>query len=174
MGFSVLVGLSAVGALLGSLTIATLNPKSKLPLIQSFLGAGWGAGLVMLGLGSAMFGFAGALVAMLLLGVFQMGYMALNNSMLMMTAAPEYHGRVMSLYMLTFGIFPLMGGPLGVLGDAIGGFATFTVLGVMLIGFIILMAIVGGQRISMTAVRRAKASHEGIAEAEAETAEAAA
>ena len=120
-GFSLLVGLSAVGALIGSLVIAALNPRSKLPLIQSFLGAGWGAGLVLLGLGSAVFGFPGALAAMVLLGIFQMGYMALNNSMLMMTASPEYHGRVMSLYMLTFGIFPLMGGPLGVLGDAIGG-----------------------------------------------------
>ena len=102
---------------------------------------------------------------MLLLGVFQMGYMALNNSMLMMTAAPEYHGRVMSLYMLTFGIFPLMGGPLGVLGDAIGGFATFTALGVALVVFIVLMAIVGGQ--PSLSPRRAKSSHEGIAEAEA-------
>ena len=173
-GFSVLVGLSAVGALIGSLVIATLNPRSKLPLIQSALGAGWGAGLVLLGLGSAMFGFPGALAAMFLLGVFQMGYMALNNSMLMMTASPEYHGRVMSLYMLTFGIFPLMGGPLGVLGDAIGGFATFTALGVALVGFVALMALFGGQRITMTAARRANASHEGIAEAEAETAEAAA
>ena len=164
-GFSLLVGLSAVGALVGSLVIAALNPRSKLPLIQSFLGAGWGAGLVLLGLGSAVFGFPGALAAMVLLGIFQMGYMALNNSMLMMTASPEYHGRVMSLYMLTFGIFPLMGGPLGVLGDAIGGFATFTALGVALIGFIVLMAIFGGQR--SLSLKRAKSSHEGIAEAEA-------
>ena len=165
LGFSLLVGLSAVGALIGSLVIAALNPRSKLPLIQSFLGAGWGAGLVVLGLGSAVFGFPGAIVAMVLLGIFQMGYMALNNSMLMMTASPEYHGRVMSLYMLTFGIFPLMGGPLGVLGDAIGGFATFTALGVALIGFIVLMAIFGGQR--SLSLKRAKSSHEGIAEAEA-------
>ena len=164
-GFSLLVGLSAVGALIGSLVIAALNPRSKLPLIQSFLGAGWGAGLVLLGLGSAVFGFPGALAAMVLLGIFQMGYMALNNSMLMMTASPEYHGRVMSLYMLTFGIFPLMGGPLGVLGDAIGGFATFTALGVALIVFIVLMAIFGGQR--SLSLKRAKSSHEGIAEAEA-------
>ncbi len=164
-GFSLLVGLSAVGALVGSLVIAALNPRSKLPLIQSFLGAGWGAGLVLLGLGSAVFGFPGALAAMLLLGIFQMGYMALNNSMLMMTASPEYHGRVMSLYMLTFGIFPLMGGPLGVLGDAIGGFATFTALGVALVVFIALMAVVGGQR--ALSVKRAKSSHDGIAEAEA-------
>lgn len=167
-GFSLLVGVSAVGALLGSLTIATLNPRSKLPLIQSALGAGWGAGLVLLGLGSAVFGFPGAIAAMFLLGVFQMGYMALNNSMLMLTAAPEYHGRVMSLYMLTFGVFPLMGGPLGVLGDAIGGFATFSALGVALVAFIALMALVGGQRITMSPARRAKSSHEGIAEAEAE------
>ena len=168
LGFSLLVGLSAVGALLGSLIIATLNPRSKLPLVQSFLGAGWGAGLVLLGLGSAVFGFAGALVAMVLLGVFQMGYMALNNSMLMMTAPPQYHGRVMSLYMLTFGVFPLMGGPLGVLGDAIGGFATFTILGVALMGFIAVMAVAGGRRSMRTLPQPAKSSHEGIWEAPAD------
>ena len=167
-GFSLLVGLQALGALIGSLTIATLNPRSRLPLIQSGLGVGWGLGLVMLGMGSLVFGVWGAFAAMFLLGVFQMGYMALNNSMLMLTAAPEYHGRVMSLYMLTFGVFPLMGGPLGVLGDAIGGFATFSALGVALVGFITLMALIGAQRITMSPARRAKASHDGIAEAEAE------
>jgi MFS family permease len=144
--FSVLVGLSAVGALVGSLTIATLNPRAGLPRLQSMLGVGWGAGLIVLGLGSWAFGYPGALFAMLVIGFFQMGYMALNNSMLMMTASPQYHGRVMSLYMLTFGVFPLMGGPLGVLGDQIGGFATFTALGVGVIAFITLMAVVGTQR----------------------------
>ncbi len=146
IGFSVLVGLSAAGALLGSLAVATLNPRSRLPAIQTLLGLGWGGGLVLLGLGSAAFGMAGALLAMFLLGVFQMGYMALNNSMLMLTASPRYHGRVMSLYMLTFGVFPLMGGPLGVLGDAIGGFATFTLLGLALAAFVAAMSAFGGQR----------------------------
>lgn len=171
-GFSVLVGLSAVGALVGSLTIATLNPRSGLPRVQSMLGLGWGVGLVLLGLGSAAFGYAGALLAMLVIGFFQMGYMALNNSMLMMTAEPRYHGRVMSLYMLTFGVFPLMGGPLGVLGDAIGGFATFTLLGAGVITFISLMAVVGTQR-ALAAHAEADAEGEASRPVEAGAGEAA-
>ena len=145
-GFSVLVGVQAVGALVGSLAIAALNPRSGLPRIQSLMGLGWGGGLVVLGLGSALFGYPGALLAMLLIGFFQMGYMALNNSMLMMSASPAYHGRLMSVYMLTFGVFPLMGGPLGVLGDVIGGFATFTLLGAGLIAFVALTMLSGAQR----------------------------
>ncbi|MDA1062494.1 MAG: MFS transporter, partial [Chloroflexi bacterium] len=157
LGFSFLVGMQAVGALVGSLVIATLNPRSGLPRIQSLLGLGWGAGLIGLGLGSAAFGFAGALVAMVVIGFFQMGYMALNNSMLMMTASPAYHGRVMSLYMLTFGVFPLMGGPLGLLGDSIGGFATFTLLGASLLAFVLLMMLSGAQ-LALTAATEAPAA----------------
>ena len=144
--FTLLVGLSAVGALLGSLTVARLNPRSGLRRAQSMLGFGWGIGLVALGLGSFVLGYPGAVLASLALGFFQMGYMALNNAMLMTSSEPAYHGRIMSIYMLTFGVFPLMGAPLGVLGDLIGGYATFSLLGAGIIGFFALLWLTGAQR----------------------------
>ena len=95
----------------------------------------------MLGLGSLAFGVAGAAVAMIVIGICSMAYLALNNGMIMTSSSPQYHGRVMSLYMLTFGVFPLMGLPLGILGDTIGGYATFALLGVGLLAFVALAAL---------------------------------
>ena len=141
LGFGLLVALSAVGALFGSLIVATLNPSGRLARTQAALGAGWGAGLIVLGLGSLAFGVAGAAVAMIVIGICSMAYLALNNGMIMTSSSPQYHGRVMSLYMLTFGVFPLMGLPLGILGDTIGGYATFALLGVGLLAFVALAAL---------------------------------
>ena len=93
----------------------------------------------MLGVGSLTLGAAGAFFAMMVIGGCSMAYMALNNGMIMTSSEQRYHGRIMSLYMLTFGFMPMMGLPLGLLGDAIGGYATFTLLGVGLLGFVLVL-----------------------------------
>lgn len=153
VGFGLLMALNAVGALVGSLMIAALNPARGLARIQSLLGFGWGVGLVMLGLGSLAFGVLGAVIATMIIGASSMAYMALNNGMILTSSSPQYHGRIMSLYMLTFGVFPLMGLPLGLLGDAIGGYATFTLLGAGILVFVfVLMVFVPSELIDRAAV----------------------
>jgi MFS family permease len=67
--------------------------------------------------------------------------MTLNSTMILTSTDPAYHGRVMSLYMLTFGVFPLMGGPLGVLADRYGGGEVFTVLGAGVLIFFALVVV---------------------------------
>lgn len=138
-GFGLLMAVNAVGALAGSLLIAALNPAGRLARTQALLGLGWGGGLVLLGVGSLTLGATGAFLAMMVIGGCSMAYMALNNGMIMTSSEQRYHGRIMSLYMLTFGFMPMMGLPLGVLGDAIGGYATFTMLGVGLLGFVLVL-----------------------------------
>ena len=164
VGFGLLMALNAVGALAGSLMIATLNPAGRLARTQLLLGLGWGVGLVLLGVGSFAFGIAGAAVAIIVIGAFSMSYMALNNGMIMTSSSPQYHGRVMSLYMLTFGVFPLMGLPLGLLGDAIGGYATFTILGVGIIAFVAFVVLFVSSEYIDSAAR---AASQGPVEAEA-------
>ncbi|MYB42831.1 MAG: MFS transporter [Chloroflexi bacterium] len=139
LGFGLLTAVNAVGALAGSLLIAALNPSGRLAHRQALLGMGWGVGLIVLGIGSLTFGVPGAFLAMLVIGSCSMAYMALNNGMIMTSSSQQYHGRIMSLYMLTFGIFPLVGLPLGILGDAIGGYATFTLLGGAILSFMVLL-----------------------------------
>lgn len=141
LGFGLMMAVNAVGALAGSLLIAALNPAGRLARTQALLGLGWGVGLVILGVGSLTLGPAGAFLAMMVIGASSMAYMALNNGMIMTSSDRQYHGRIMSLYMLTFGFMPLMGLPLGVLGDTIGGYATFTLLGCGMLAFILLLVL---------------------------------
>jgi hypothetical protein len=67
--------------------------------------------------------------------------MTLNNTMIMANSRPEFHGRVMSVYMITFSIFPLMAWPLGLVADATSAVATFVMLGSIIAGFIVLTAL---------------------------------
>lgn len=162
--FGLLVAASALGGLAGSLAVATLDQNSRLRMFQLAGGILWGVSLAVLAAASAAFGYWGALPVMVIIGFAQMGYITLNNTMIMTTAPPEYHGRVMSMYMMTFGVFVFMGPPLGLLADAIGGIATFAMLGV---GLIVFMALSAGARAPTRAQRRATAELEAEASGEA-------
>lgn len=140
--FGVLQSVSGVGALAGSLGIAALTMYDRKPLIQWVGGIAGGLGLIALAVGSNMFGFGGALAAVIVLGFSLTAYQTLNNTMLMNEADPEYYGRVMSINMLTFSAMPLMALPLGALADAITVRATFTLQGVIILGFMLFVAVV--------------------------------
>ena len=55
--------------------------------------------------------------------------MTLNGAVIVRLTDPAYFGRVMSLTMLAFGAFGLMGLPIGLLADAIGERATLSLQG---------------------------------------------
>src|SRR5688572_20666796 len=130
--FGIMMSVTGIGAIVGSLFIATMSDHPRKPLLQMIFGIGFGAGLVGLGLGSAAFGYVGALVALLGVGLFATTFQTLNNTMLMAETKPEYYGRVMSVYMLTFALFPLMSYPLGVVADVISAKTTFVVMGLLI------------------------------------------
>jgi len=137
-GYGFLFTVSGVGAIVSSLAIASMTAYPRKALLQSIGGLGFGVSILGLGLGAILFGVPGALVALLGIGLFATAYQTLNNTMIMEATRPEFYGRVMSVYMLTFSVFPLMSGPMGVLADAIGGRETFIVLGGGIIAFMIL------------------------------------
>lgn len=130
---------AGVGALVGSIGIASLAGYRRVRLLQAGVGLGFGLGLLALGFASAAFGYSGALVALLGLGLCSMSYMTLNNTLIMTASEPAFYGRVMSVYMLTFSVFPLMSGPMGVAADRITAQTTFEMLGT---GIVVFMAIV--------------------------------
>jgi MFS family permease len=138
--FGILQSVSGAGALVGSLGVATLTAFDRKPLVQWIAGICGGAGLILLALGSASFGFAGAIVAVVILGLALTAYQTLNNTMLMDEARPEYYGRVMSINMATFSAMPMMALPLGALADSFGARETFLVQGAIVLAF---MALVG-------------------------------
>jgi hypothetical protein len=130
--FGFLQSVTGVGALVGSLLIATLTEFTRKPLLQFGTGVLAGVGLLLLGVLPIAFGFPGALAAIIVLGFAFSVFQTLNNTMIMTVAHPEYQGRVMSIYMLTFSGFSLMALPLGWGADAIGASNIFMILGGMI------------------------------------------
>jgi hypothetical protein len=62
--------------------------------------------------------------------------MALNSTLVMDKAEPEYHGRVMSVYMLTFSAMPLAVTPFGAMSDAFGAPLVIGIGGLMLVAVV--------------------------------------
>jgi MFS family permease len=128
-GLGTLMALNGVGALIGSLIIASAGNVQRRGLLQLGLG-------VTFGLSLAIFAFSPsylvALVAILVVGGAGSGYMTLNNTLLIMNAGPEYHGRVMSLGMMSFSMMPLGSVPVSWIVDQIGAPLTIGISGLAL------------------------------------------
>jgi MFS family permease len=127
--YGILQSVSGVGALVGSLVIASMTEFERKPLVQWIAGVLGGAGLIVLAVTTAMFGYAGAIGTIIFLGLTLTAYQTLNSTMLMDEARPEFYGRVMSISMMTFSAMPLMAYPLGAIADAVGAKQTFVAEG---------------------------------------------
>ncbi len=138
---------TGIGAIVGSIAIATLTDFPRKGLLQIGAGAGFGISLVLLGILSVAFGYGGAIAALIVLGLCSTMYQTLNATMVMSEARPEFYGRVMSVYMLTFSVFPLMATPIGVVADAISASTTFLVLGGGILAFIAAITLASPSRL---------------------------
>ena len=125
-----LMSAMGVGALVGSVLIAMFTEYPRKPLLQFGTGQLSAVGLVLLGILSAAFGFSGALVAIVFLGFALTTFQTLNMTMLMVSARPEYYGRIMSIMMLTFSTMPMMSAPLGFIADSTGASTLFVAQGI--------------------------------------------
>ncbi len=139
--FGVMVGVSGVGGLIGSLAVASISEHPRKPYVQFLIGLF--AGLALFGLGAlpTPFGVAGAFIALAAVGAAATSYMTLNQTMLMSACDPSYRGRVMSISMLTFSAMPLMALPLGILADVIGGQGAYMTQGVIAGAAILLLGL---------------------------------
>jgi len=124
-GMGVLISVSGIGAITGSLTLASLpNKKRGLMLLAS--------SLIM---GAALVGFSFSsswplsLGLIVFVGLGMAGRMTLGNTLLQYYVDDEYRGRVMSIYNMEFGLTSLGGFAAGLLAEAtgvqwtVGGFA---------------------------------------------------
>ncbi len=128
-GMGVLLSVSGIGAMIGSLTLASLPNKRRglMLLASSFI------------LGIALIGFSFSnswylsMAFIVLVGLGQSVRMTLGNTLLMYYTKDEYRGRVMSLYEMDHGLTSLgafsVGLMTGVIGVqwAVGGFAIILV-----------------------------------------------
>ena len=72
-------------------------------------------------------------------------FMGINQAMLMDTAAPEYRGRVMSLFMFSMAFLSLSAAPMGKIADLFTAASLFGVLGAVMTGLIILIGLTNRQ-----------------------------
>lgn len=75
------------------------------------------------------------------LGIGRAGFMLVNNSLLMSSADPRYHGRVMSLAMIGFASQALLAPAWGALADAIGVRETLAVIGIVTAAITVLLGL---------------------------------
>lgn len=133
-GLGILMTANGVGAFLGSLAVGAVGNTRR--------------GLLLLGLGTlfggALAGFAFsysyvlALVLLPVVGGASAAYLSLNMSLLMDYTDAEYHGRVMSVTMLTFSIVPLSVLPAGALVDIYGAPLVIGTCGLLLLAVVAL------------------------------------
>lgn len=135
-GLGLIMAASGVGGVIGSLIVAGSSRILRVPGILLWTSA-------MFGVLVAIFSFtpvpllAGMLV--FLAGFSSAAYLALNNTELQLNIDDRVRGRVLSVYMLTWGLFPLGLLPMGMLADqygapiSVGGMAILNVVLVALI-----------------------------------------
>jgi MFS family permease len=129
-GLGLLSAALGVGSLIGALVTATLHTVRRPLAAQVVMGTAMGVTLV--GFAQAPV-FWLAVLLLILVGVSQAGYAALNTAQIVSVTQPRLHGRVMGLYMMTFFLMPITSLPLAALSDVIGAPATVTACGIIVL-----------------------------------------
>jgi len=116
-GLGLLLSLSGVGALVGSLSIASLADFPRKGIALLLLTLLWGGSVIAF---TATRIYPLALFLMVPVGVGQAGRNVIVNTVMLSRSPPEFRGRVMSLSMATWGLQPLGVLPIGAAAEAIG------------------------------------------------------
>ena len=118
-----------IGALAGSLFLASLrNFKNRGALLLAMCVA-WGIALAVFGQSSS---YTVAVPLLLFVGLASSIYRALSMTMLQIYADPEMRGRVMSIAMMTYGLMPLSAVPFGIFAERYGTAHALTLSGILL------------------------------------------
>jgi len=116
-GLGILTSAPGVGSLISSLTMASLGNfkgKGRVLLISGIV-----MGVALVGFGNAQ-SFALVLVLLAVVGAASNVCMVTNRTVLQLNCDPPYLGRLMSAYMMMFGLTQLGTMPAGAVADALG------------------------------------------------------
>ena len=137
-GLGLLMAAPGVGAVISVLLLASLGNSLRrqgLFLVGSIIILGF-----FLILFSQITYFPLALVSLVLVGIFQMLFLASTNTILQMIVPDELRGRVMSLYMLDRGFMPIGAMFAGVTAHFIGAPLTVAIMGAVVVVLAVLVA----------------------------------
>ena len=91
--------------------------------------------------------YAVAAAIMVLLGLGDAGRRALNQALIMEEVEDRYRGRVMSVFMMNYGLMPVGVLPMGLVADAYGGQTAVGLLGALLLLAFIAIVVVTQKRL---------------------------
>jgi MFS family permease len=120
-----LISIMGLGSVIGSLVIASLGRWKRGLLL---IAAGLPSGIALLVVGSVPI-YVVAVVIMVMLGVGEVMRRTLTHSLIIEHTDERYRGRVISIYLTTFGLVPLAVFPAGVAIEYIGARETIGFLG---------------------------------------------
>ena len=136
-GFGWLMMVMGVGALLGSLALASMRKLKRRGAFMLACCLAWGVALAWF---SQVTSYAAAVPLLLFIGLTSGIYMALNMTMLQLYASPEMRGRIMSIAMMTFGLMPLSAVPFAIIAERAGTPDALLLSGLLLAAFTLLFA----------------------------------
>ena len=132
-----LMSIVGIGSLAGSLVIASITKWHRGLLL---LGGGFAAGLALITTSAIPFFFVAA-PFMLLLGLGDSANRSLNQTLVMENMDAEYRGRVMSLWMMNFGLMPLGILPISFIAEQFGPQASFACMGAGIVAVTLLILV---------------------------------
>jgi MFS family permease len=147
LGFGFLMAMVGIGALAGSLGIASLGDFKRKGQLLLIAGITFGGTLILFANAHALGyllnmqtnSFYLALFFLMLVGATSTAYMSTNNTLIQMNITDEIRGRVMSVYMMIFGLMPLGALPAGALAESFGAPFPITLGGAVLAIFMLLI-----------------------------------
>ena len=137
-----------IGALVGTLGIASMREFNRRGMLLLFNGIFWG--IALMGLSQSP-NYLVAIPFLLIIGLLSSVFMSMNMTLMQLYSAPEMRGRVMSIAMMTFGMMPIGALPFGTLAEYIGTPNALTLSGLTLSVLTALGAISSGSAVAVAA-----------------------
>jgi len=136
-GYGLLLSMVGLGALLGSLSLASITQLRRRGLLTISGGLALGVLIVAVSFAGNV---ATAMPLFLLLGWASTTFTTTMNIIIMTDVDDAFRGRMASMYMLTFSVHPAGALGLGVIARETGIATAYMITGLALIGFVALMA----------------------------------
>ncbi len=129
-GLGMLLTFMGVGALTGTLILASMNNLSRRGLVVLVSCVLWGVGLTF---SSQVTSYVLAVPLLLFVGLTSALFMSLSVTLIQLHSAPEMRGRMMSIRMMTLGFMPVTSVPFGAVAERIGTPDALLISGALLV-----------------------------------------
>lgn len=136
-GLGLLMACAGIGSVAGALSVAAFRTAVTRPGFQIIACAGFAVIVLIF---SQTPWVAPAALLLGLSGLFSATFLAVNNTVLVMRAADEVRGRVLSINMLTWGLLPVGQLPIGWLADRVGAPNAATIACLLAVLLVLLLA----------------------------------